>query len=153
LKATLAGRPLELKLRAGQVLFPGRAAGRLVGGNLAVIAHLAGTPFAPDLRGAILFIEEVGEETYRVDRMLIQLRSAGMLRGIRGVVAGCFAVPARRRFPPDRSLDAVFREAFGPLGVPVVTDVPAGHLRAKRTLPLGAAVDLDTDARRVRLVP
>jgi muramoyltetrapeptide carboxypeptidase len=154
LKRLLAGQPVELRLRPRQVLAAGRTQGRLLGGNLTVLAHLCGTPYAPDLRGAVLFLEDVGEEAYRVDRMLTQLRSAGMFEGLAGVLVGQLSVPrTRREFPPDRAVEEILRENFLPCGVPVVIDLPAGHIPGKRTLPLGGWVELDTAARTLRLSP
>ena len=134
-------------------LVEGRASGRLIGGNLSVLTHLLGTPYEPDFRGAVLFLEEAGEETYRVDRLLTQLRAARKLDGLRGVLLGAFVVSPRTKFPPDRDPAAVLEETFAPLGVPVVTGLPVGHVRRKRSLPLGAAASIDTAARRVVLGP
>lgn len=154
LKQLLAGKPVELRLQRRQVLAEGRTKGRLLGGNLTVLAHLCGTPFAPDLRGAVLFLEDVGEEAYRVDRMLTQLRMAGAFQGLAGVLLGQLSVPeTKRRFPPDRPLLAILRENFLPCGVPVVMNLPAGHVPGKRTLPLGGWVELDTSARTLKLLP
>ncbi|HXV74938.1 MAG TPA: LD-carboxypeptidase [Candidatus Polarisedimenticolaceae bacterium] len=153
LDALSRGRPYRLRLRAGQVLAPGRAAGTLVGGNLTVLTHLLGTRYAPDFRGRVLFLEETGEETYRVDRMLTHLRQSGALDRVAAVLVGAIDVPPRRRFPPDRSLAAVVEERLAPLGVPVLTGIPAGHLRAKRTIPLGARAVIDTDELAIRFEP
>jgi muramoyltetrapeptide carboxypeptidase len=141
----LAGEPVTLPLAPASVLVPGRAAGRLVGGNLTVLAHGLGTPFAADTRGAVLFLEDVGEEIYRLDRLLQHLRLAGALEGVRAVLLGSLdAPPTRRAFPPDRDLTAVLREALEPLGVPVVRDLPLGHLPGKWAVPLLGEARLDT---------
>lgn len=153
LKAALAGREQVLKLRRSQVWCGGRASGTLVGGNLTVLTSLCGTRFEPTLRRRILFLEDVGEPTYRLDRMLTQWRDAGWLRGLAGVLLGSFSIPARRHFPPDREPEQVLREFFEPLGIPVVAGLPAGHRRGKRTLVLGAPVEIDTAKRRVVLGP
>ncbi len=153
LRAALRGEALTQRLRPRQVLAPGRARGPLAGGNLTVLSHLWGTRWAPDLRDAVLFLEDVGEETYRLDRMLTQLRSTGALARVRGVLLGGLVPAPRRRFPPDRDLGELLRETFLPLGVPVVTGLPAGHVRHKRTLPLGGRTEIDTAARRVRFHP
>jgi len=147
----LAGRPFEMRIGRRNVLVAGRARGRLVGGNLTVLAHLCGTRYEPDCRGAILFFEDAGEPTYRIDRMLSQLRQAGWLARLRGVVVGGIDVPKRKRFPPDRPLDDVLAEALVPLGVPVVRHVVAGHVRCKRTLPLGGTCEIDTRAGILRV--
>jgi muramoyltetrapeptide carboxypeptidase len=145
LRAALAGRPVTLRFRGAQVLSPGRAAGPLLGGNLTLLVHMLGTREFPSLDGAILFLEEVGEEVYRVDRMLDHLRRSARLRGVAAVVFGSIdAPPPRRGFPPDRPLETVLAEAVAPLGVPAVFGLPAGHGRRKRTLPLGERAVLDT---------
>lgn len=149
----LAGRPYELRVRRRDVLAAGRGEGRLFGGNLSVLVHLLGTRWFPDLEGAVLFIEEVGEAIYRVDRMLNQLRQSGALASLAAVLLGGFATPPRRRFPPDRALDDVLAETFLPLGVPVLRGLPAGHVAAKRTLPLGWNARVDGAAGRVRFSP
>jgi len=153
LRAALAGREQVLSLRRHQVWVPGRAEGILAGGNLAVLTSLSGTKFAPDFRGRVLFLEEVGEPTYRLDRMLTQWRDAGWLRGLRGVLLGQFSVPRRKRFPADREFEEVLRESLEPLGVPVVAGIQAGHVARKRTLVFGAPVTIDTARLRVVLGP
>ncbi len=152
LRALLRGEDVTIPISRRAVLRSGRARGRLLGGNLTVLTHLIGTRDFPSLDGAVLALEDVGEEVYRVDRMLDHLRRSGALRGIAGVCLGSFASPPpAREFPGDRDLVEVLREAFAPLGVPVVRDLPFGHVRRKRTLPLGALCTLDTEAGAWRL--
>jgi muramoyltetrapeptide carboxypeptidase len=100
-----------------------------------------------------LFLEEIGEQTYRVDRMLTQLGQSGALRKVAGVLLGAMTVPARRPFPPDRGLDDVLHEALVPLGVPVIGGLAAGHVAGKKTLPLGAHTEIDSSSRTVRFEP
>jgi muramoyltetrapeptide carboxypeptidase len=112
-----------------------------------VLVHLLGTPYMPDLRGAVLFLEEVGEEAYRVDRLLLHLRMSGALAGVRGFVLGSFSVPpTARSFPGDRDTETVLRDQLLPLDVPVVSGFPSGHGPGKWTLPLGGTATLDTSA-------
>ncbi|ANM32078.1 hypothetical protein ABI59_04335 [Acidobacteria bacterium Mor1] len=154
LDSMLRGDRTELRLRKRDIWVPGKAAGTLVGGNLVVLNHLLGTRFAEDTRDGILFLEEIGEETYRIDRMLTQWRQSGGLRGLRGVVLGAFVGHQRTKpFPPDRDLRQVLLEAFEPLGIPVVAGVRAGHVRGKRAMPLGGRVTIDAPARRLRFDP
>ena len=154
LSAALAGRPLPLSFAPEQVLVPGFAAGPLLGGNLTVLAHALGTPFAPDTRGAVLLLEDVGEETYRLDRLLHHLRQAGMLAAVRAVLLGSFeAPPTRRSFPPDGDLEEVLSDVLLPLRVPVVRGLPLGHLPGKWTVPLGATAALDTREGRIVFEP
>jgi rhodanese-related sulfurtransferase len=123
--------------------------GVLAGGNLALLAALAGTAYAPDLRGTILVLEDVGEAVYRVDRMLQQLRMAGMLDGVRALVFGhCTDCPEEGE-DGARTLDVVLTELADALRVPCLAGVPVGHLDDQWTLPLGAPATLDVAARRL----
>ncbi len=131
----------------------GRATGPLLGGNLAVLTSLAGTPYMPRLAGAILFLEDVNEYIYRVDRMLSTLLLGGALAGVAGVVLGGFTdcKPSEGSFG-TLTLDEVFDDYFGPLQVPVFRGAQFGHLPHKYTLPLGVQVEMDADAGTLRLL-
>jgi muramoyltetrapeptide carboxypeptidase len=140
---------LQGGLRAGTVLapgllpeprvcVPGRARGRLIGGNLSLAAALLGTPWAWDAVGAVLFLEDVSEDLYRVDRLLTQLRLAGVLDRVAGFVLGSFT--------ESDSPDALLREFLLPLGKPVLGGWPSGHGTPNLPLPMGVAVDLDAQA-------
>ena len=131
----------------------GRARGPLVGGNLAVLTSLAGTPYMPRLDGAILFLEDVNEYIYRVDRMLSTLQLSGALARVGGVVLGGFTncLPSEGSFG-TLTLDEVFDDYFGVLGVPVLRGMPFGHVKRKITLPLGVPAELDADAGTLRLL-
>jgi muramoyltetrapeptide carboxypeptidase len=153
LETLLAGRPLTLRIARRDVMVGGRAEGCLVGGNLTVLTHLLGTRYRPRFREAVLFLEETGEQTYRIDRMLTQLRQSGALDRVAAVLLGRIDAPARRRFPPDRELDDVLHETFAPLGIPVIRGLTAGHVDHKRTLPLGAWTVVDTASRTIRFEP
>ncbi len=124
----------------------GRAQGRLLGGNLVTLASLLGTPFMPDLRGAILFLEDLSEEPYRLDRLLTQMRLAGVLEGVAGLLLGDFAtcVPTNPD-KPSFSLVEVFQDRLGPLGVPMGYGNLFGHGSALPTYPVGAQATFDAD--------
>jgi muramoyltetrapeptide carboxypeptidase len=124
-------------------LSPGVAEGPLVGGNLAVLAALCGTPHAPPLDGAILLLEDVGEAPYRVDRMLTTLRHAGWLERVAAVVLGLFTACDPR--PDGRTVTEVVRERLGDLRVPVVAGLNAGHEPDNVEIPLGARARVDAD--------
>ena len=130
-------------------LVGGKATGRLIGGNLSLIAATMGTPYAPEPDGAILFMEDVHEAPYRVDRMLSQLRLAGVLDRVSGVVLGSFSSddPAEAA-----ELDRVLRDAFGGAKVPVLWRFPVGHTSLNATLPEGGLVELDADKGVLRLI-
>lgn len=129
------------RLDALSVIAAGRAEGPIVGGNLAVLAALLGTPNALDARGAILFLEDVGEAPYRVDRMLTSLRSSGALRGIAGIALGAFT--GSKPGEDGTTIEAVLRERLGDLGVPVVAGVPAGHIDDHHEIWLGVPASLE----------
>jgi muramoyltetrapeptide carboxypeptidase len=126
----------------------GRAEGPLIGGNLAVLAALAGTPFAPPTRGAVLFLEDVGERPYRIDRTLTTLRHAGWLDRVAAVVIGQLSEcePGADGVTVDEVLD----ERLSCLDRPVVAGLQAGHVDDNLPLPLGARVVVDADAGVVR---
>ncbi len=126
-----------------ECIAPGRGEGPLVGGNLAVLAALVGTGFEPPLRGAVLFLEEIGERPYRVDRALTTLRQAGWLSDLKGVALGRFTDCGTGK--DGVSVEDVLRERLGDLGVPIVSGVPAGHVADNVELPFGAPVVVDAD--------
>lgn len=119
----------------------GSARGPLVGGNLTVLTHLVGTPYLPSLRGAVLFIEDVGERPYRLDRCLTHLLQAGALEGVAGFVVGELTdcKPKGSEHPAQHVIESFCHE----LGVPAAMNLPVGHGQNNEPLPYGAVVDLD----------
>lgn len=117
---------------------PGRAAGRLVGGNLALVQQTIGTPYELDTTDAILFLEEVRDPMSFVDERLVQLRATGLLSKVRGIVFGHLSLD---RSEEDEFEDFVL-DLVADLGVPVLMDFPAGHDNPNLTLPLGTEVEL-----------
>jgi muramoyltetrapeptide carboxypeptidase len=133
-----------------QTLHSGVAEGQLVGGNFAVLMTLLGTKYEPKWDGRILFVEDVAENVYKVDRMFAQLRNAGILSRLAGVLLGSFTcIPEDT---PNRRLDMVFREYLLPLKIPVLQDVPFGHHSSKCTLPFGAKIRFDGGRRTIRVM-
>lgn len=128
--------------RVLECLVPGRAEGRLIGGNLSLVAATIGTPWQIDARGAIILLEDIDEAPYRVDRMLTQLRLAGVFRECRGIVLGdwnnCRAAPGKKSL----ELAEVFRDVL-PADRPILANLAAGHCQPKLTLPLGILVGMD----------
>ncbi len=147
--AALEGRTPGL-VTGLETLTSGLARGPLRGGNLAVLVALLGTPYAPPLKGAVLFLEDVGERPYRVDRMLTSLRHAGVFERVRGVVLGAFTEAA----PGEDGVrvEDVLRERLGDLDVPVAAGLGAGHIDDNLELPLGHMVALDANAGTLRWV-
>ncbi len=121
--------------------------GRLVGGNLSVLCALIGTPWMPDLRGRILFLEDLEEAPYRIDRMLTHLLNAGLLQKVAGIAVGVMRNcldPKRAEFTEFRqTVDDVLVERLRPLGKPVVSGLPFGHVALNATLPVGVHARLD----------
>ncbi|WP_310569278.1 LD-carboxypeptidase [Gemmatimonas sp.] len=130
-----------------RVVHGGRATGRLVGGNLALVSSLCGTPWAVDGRAAIVVLEDIGEATYRLDRMLTQLRLAGAFEGCVGVAFGhCTDCPDTTE-DGTRTIDAIVTELANALQVPTLQGIPVGHIADQWTVPFGAIATLDADAR------
>lgn len=140
-----------------QSLRCGSAQGRLIGGNLAMIGSTLGTPWEIDTQDAILFIEDVGEPPYKIDRLLTQLRLAGKLKNLRGVLIGDFSdvsVAGSSQEQQDwdsARLQLLWQEFFVPLGVPVMAGWRSGHVDPNLTLPIGALVTLDADRQGLRI--
>lgn len=135
-----------------RTITPGIATGPLVGGNLAVLASLVGTPYAARMRGAIVFLEDVNEAPYRVNRMLAQLEQGGALGAAAGVVMGscrrCEAPPEE----PSLTLEETIRDRLEPLRVPAAMDLSFGHRPQNFTLPLGIRARFDAGARTLTLL-
>jgi muramoyltetrapeptide carboxypeptidase len=138
-----SGRPLVARR-------PGRAEGRLLGGNLSLLVANLGTPFSPDYRGALLVLEDVREQFHRLDRMFTQLRNAGVLAQVSGLLLGSFTecAPGSPK-DPHLSLKQIFAEMLSWVEVPAVERFQYGHIPRKLTIPLGARARLDADRGRV----
>jgi muramoyltetrapeptide carboxypeptidase len=136
----LEGEAAPRAHRGLRALRPGRVRAPLTGGNLSLLAHAAGTPFQVEARGRILFVEEVNEPLYRMDRAVRQLLLAGVFRGVAGVVLGRFSgmKPSEQRAVPQ-----LFLEALGNRRVPVIAGLAAGHGTPNRALPIGVPAALD----------
>jgi muramoyltetrapeptide carboxypeptidase len=120
---------------------PGRATGRLTGGNLSMVQQTIGTPYEIDTRGAILFLEETHDPMSVADERLVHLRAAGLLRDVKGIVFGQLSI--------DRSEEDEFEnfllDLLADLNVPILMDFPAGHEVPNLTLPLGTEVEIVAD--------
>ena len=141
----------------GTVWNPGQAEGLCLAGNLTVATHLLGTPHLPDLSGAILLFEDIGEAPYRIDRMLSHWRLSGALQQIAGLGFGSFSDcegdedDAR---DPQHSfgLQAVLQERCGDLGIPVIADLPFGHRCGNAAIPIGRRARLDGERGQLLLL-
>lgn len=146
-------KPREIKNFSKElgVLREGKAKGKLVGGNLATLIATLGTEYDLDYSGKILFLEEIGEKTYKVDRFLNQLKKHKVFEKINGIILGDF-----RNCPPDSESDMtlmeVFEDYFKELGKPVMYNLESGHSEPMLTLPLGAMCQLDTKEKRIIII-
>ena len=130
-------------------LVSGKAEGILCGGNLSLVAASLGTPWEIDTNGKILFLEDIGEKTYRVDSMLTQLRNAGKFADCAGILLGAWTdcepeYPERTLLLPE-----IFRQLLVPAGKPILMDIPCGHCLPTLALPLGARVRMDADTKTI----
>jgi len=124
----------------------------MLGGNLTVLTAILGSPYVPDFRGAILFLEDVNEAVYRVDRMLTQLGLAGILGKLRGFVFGrCTECEPGTSFG-SLTLEEVLNEHIAPLGIPAFSGSMIGHIDQQFTIPLGIDVEIDADAGTIRML-
>lgn len=139
---SLTGRGAARPCLEGRGHGGGRARGRLVGGSLALVNASLGTPWEVDTRGAILMLEDVGERPFRIDRCLAHLRAARKLDSVAGVAVGGLVECTDPRYPEADAREVVL-EALSPLGVPVVTDLPFGHVDDNRPWPVGARAEID----------
>lgn len=137
---------------AAETLVPGGAEGKLVGGNLSLVAAGLGTPWEVETAGNILFLEDIGEAPYRVDGMLTHLRNAGKLDGCAGVVLGYWTDCVPTDDTPGLSLDEVIGELLGDLKCPVLKHIPCGHSLPSMALPLGARVRLDATNKTLEVL-
>jgi muramoyltetrapeptide carboxypeptidase len=143
-QAIMFNSPVDLAPSGVTVLNHGEAAGPVVGGNLTLLCHLVGTPYAPHFDGCLLFIEDVTEAPYRLDRMLVQMTLAGCFEAVAGLVLGQFEDCGE-----TEEIHNVFMRTFGPLGVPVVAGFPIGHGVRNATLPIGLPARLTTQPPRL----
>ncbi|WP_353096169.1 LD-carboxypeptidase [Tissierella praeacuta] len=127
----------------------GIAEGRIIGGNLSLIVDTIGTPYEIDVKGKILFIEEVGEEPYNIDRMLNQLRLSGKLQEANGIILGDFNGCESENPNENLTLEQVINDQIKPIGKPTIYNLQAGHCDPMVTLPFGVNTRLDADKKEL----
>lgn len=156
-------KALGSKAKPGQISNPGgvklkgegrgKAEGRLICANLSLLVSLLGTPFMPNLGGAILVVEDVGEEPYRVDRMFVQLRNAGVLDEIAGLVLGTFtSCEPKDPEKPSLTLGEILADVSGWLSVPMLRGLQYGHIPRKLTLPMGVRAGIDAEKQTLAIL-
>ncbi|MBW2655360.1 MAG: LD-carboxypeptidase [Deltaproteobacteria bacterium] len=136
---TLMGSFDTLKVTNGKIIKSGKCTGVLKGGNLATISHLLGTKFQPDFKNSILFLEDIGEPAYKIDRMLTQMKMAGLFDGIQGVVTGEF-----KDCDNDKYVEEILSEIFEEYNIPVFSGLGAGHGKVNLSLSMGTDIEMDT---------
>ncbi|MBD2344971.1 S66 peptidase family protein [Anabaena subtropica] len=134
-----------------QTIAPGKAKGKLVGGNLSVLTAMVGSPYLPAWQNRILFLEDVNEGVYRVDRMLTQLKNAGILHRISGFIFGQ-CTDCNPTNESSQTLMEVLQDHITPLKIPAWYGAMIGHIQDKFILPIGADVEIDADAGTIRLL-
>ena len=138
--------PVTFSFDGSDVLFPGDVEGVLFGGCLSITAALVGTPYDFWIDDGIWFWEDVDEPTYRIDRMLTHLRLSGRMKRIRGVVIGRL-----KGCGSEEEIEALLRDFFASMGIPVIRNVPFGHFGDNLLMPIGAPVRLNTSERSLTI--
>ncbi len=126
--------------------------GPVLGGNLSIIGSLMGTPYLPDLTGAVLALEEIGEAPYRIDRMINQLKLGSVFRNLSGIILGQFTNCVQDNDRPTLTIDEVFGDYFSSMRFSVIKSVPFGHEKQKVTLPIGAFIRYDPERQSLSLL-
>ncbi|UCF94999.1 MAG: LD-carboxypeptidase [Desulfobacterales bacterium] len=131
---------LKIEFKQGLTLRSGVTSAPITGGNLTTLCHLIGTPFEPNFKGHILFLEDRGEASYRIDRMLVQMKLAGSFEGLAGLVLGTF-----KDCGSAEDTFRIFGEVFRGVDIPILAGLASGHGRHNITIPMGLEVTLDAD--------
>ena len=142
--AMTSDEPFELVPEEGKTIKPGRRSGMLCGGNLTTLCHLVGTPYTPNFKGKILLLEDVGEMTYRIDRMLTQMKLAGCFNDMAGLILGAF-----KKCGPFNEIVEIFDNMFHDADIPILAGFDIGHGETNLTVPLGQDAILDAGKKRL----
>ncbi|MBD0269034.1 MAG: LD-carboxypeptidase, partial [Cyanobacteria bacterium Co-bin8] len=135
-----------------QTITPGQATGKLVGGNLSVVSGIVGSPYMPDTAGAVLFLEDIGESLYRVDRMLTQLKLAGVFDNLAGFIFGQCPRCGPGQDYGSLTLEEILQDHIRPLGIPAWSGAWIGHVEPTWTLPLGSPVRIDAVSGTIQMI-
>jgi muramoyltetrapeptide carboxypeptidase len=148
LRKILVGEVDGFEMEAQHTVYPGTAEGELMGGCLSIVVAMLATPYAPNFDGKILFLEEVGERAYRIDRMLVQLRQSGALGRCAGIVFGAIRPFGGEENEARMILRFIAEQAAG-LEIPVLFGIDAGHFTNNLALPFGVRARVDAASRRL----
>lgn len=133
------------------IISPGKARGKLIGGNLSVLSAMVGSAYLPSWKKSILFLEEIGEDVYRIDRMLTQLKNAGILNQIAGLIFGQ-CTNCKVGDEPSFTLNQVLQSHLLPLGIPSWYGSMMGHIKDKFTIPVGVEVEIDAESGTIKML-
>jgi muramoyltetrapeptide carboxypeptidase len=148
---TLFGKKLQYKIESSAYNRTGESTGQLVGGNLSIVYSMLGSDTNLNMNGKILFIEDIGEALYHIDRMMISLKRAGFFKNCEGVIVGDFKLKKNEGNSFGKTLEEIVLEAVEGTDFPVVFNFPAGHLDDNRTLLLGSYVDMKVSNKKTRI--
>ncbi len=151
LRKVLVGELEAFDMEAQNVIHPGSAEGELMGGCLSIVVAMLETPYAPDFDDKILFLEEVGERAYRIDRMLVQLRQSGALGRCAGIVFGAIR-PFGGEENEARMIQRFITEQTSGLEIPVLFGIDAGHFTNNLTLPFGVRARIESASQRLTIL-
>lgn len=135
-----------------KTLVSGKAKGKLVGGNLSLIASMMGTPYELDTKGKILFLEDVDESPYRIDRMLLQLKQCGKFKDAEGIILGAWTNCEPKEGENSLSLMEIFEELIIPENKPTIYNLACGHCMPTMSIPMGAKIKIDTENNEIFLL-
>lgn len=148
---SLFGKNIQYKLRSSEFNRKGESSGQLVGGNLSIVYSMLGSDTNLNMAGKILFIEDIGEALYHIDRMMISLKRAGYFENCEGVIVGNIKLKPNENNPFGKSLEEVVLEATEGTDFPVIFDFPAGHIDDNRSLRLGSYVDMKVNKNKSKI--
>lgn len=151
LEAFLFGKSMDYKIPSKDINRQGRGEGQIVGGNLCILAHLVGSVSDLDTNGKILFIEDVSEYLYNIDRMMIQLKRAGKLKNLAGLIVGNFSDVKENDEPFGKTFYEIIEEHTAEFNYPICYDFPIGHEAINWAIPCGGMAILSIDSKEVRL--
>ena len=151
LHQTLFGKKLQYKISSSQDNRLGDSSGQLVGGNLSIVYSMLASDTNLNMNGKILFIEDVGEALYHIDRMMISLKRAGFFNNCRGIIVGDFRIKSNEGNPFGKTLEEIVLDAAEGTEFPIVFNFPAGHVEDNRSLLLGSYVDMKVSKNKTRI--